>query len=93
MREEVREEVVMLVFTQMGLCVLGTLLNNIVFITLKDLPGLRASTYNVMICHLPFVNLMVCTIIKPVIDLMSLQIICINLNIALFKCFGTFGIK
>ena len=81
MREEVREEVVMLVFTQMGLCVLGTLLNNIVFITLKDLPGLRASTYNVMICHLTFVNLMVCTIIKPVIDLMSLQIICIVVNI------------
>ena len=45
MRTEVKEEVSVLVFTQMGFCVLGTLLNNIVFITLKDLPGLRTSTH------------------------------------------------
>ena len=65
MREEVKVEVVVLVFTQMGLCVLGTLLNNIVFITLRDLPGLRASTYNVMFCHLTFINLMIYTLVKP----------------------------
>ena len=65
MRTEVKEEVAMLVFTQMGFCVLGTLLNNIVFITLKDLPGLRASTHNVMFCHLTFINLLICTVVKP----------------------------
>ena len=65
MRTEVKEEVAVLVFTQMGFCVLGTLLNNIVFITLKDLPGLRASTHNVMFCHLTFINLLICTVVKP----------------------------
>ena len=65
MEQGVREEVTFLVSTQMGFCVVGTLLNNIAFITLKDLPGLKASTYNVLLCHLTFVNLLVCTVVKP----------------------------
>ena len=65
MEQEVREEVTFLVSTQMGFCVVGTFLNNIAFITLKDLPGLRASTYNVLLCHLTLVNLLVCTVVKP----------------------------
>ena len=65
MSPEVKEEVMVLVFSQMGFCVLGTFLNNIVFITLKDLPGLKASTHNVMFCHLTFVNLLICTVVKP----------------------------
>ena len=36
----------------MGLCVLGTFLNNIAFITIKDLPGVKASTYNVLLGHI-----------------------------------------
>ena len=65
MEEDVRNEVALLVFTQMGFCVLGVFLNNVTFITLKDLPGMRASTYNVLLCHLTFVNLLVCTVVKP----------------------------
>ena len=56
MRTEVKEEVAVLVFTQMGFCVLGTLLN---------LPGLTASTHNVLFCHLTFINLLICTVVKP----------------------------
>ena len=35
----------------MGFCVLGVFINNVAFITLKDLPGVRASTYNILLCH------------------------------------------
>ena len=48
---QVETEVAILVGTQMGFCVLGVFLNNVAFITLKDLPGVRASTYNILICH------------------------------------------
>ena len=65
MESELQDEVTLLVSTQMGFCVIGTFLNNITFITLKDLPGLKASTYNVLLCHLTFVNLLVCTVVKP----------------------------
>ena len=33
-------------------CVLGTFINNIAFITIKDLPGVKASTYNVLLGHI-----------------------------------------
>ena len=36
----------------MGFCVLGVFINNIAFITLTDLPGVRASTYNILLCHI-----------------------------------------
>ena len=42
----------MLVATQMGFCVVGVFLNNVAFITLKELPSMRASTYNILLCHI-----------------------------------------
>ena len=41
-----------LVATQMGFCVVGGFLNNVAFITLKELPSMRASTYNILLCHI-----------------------------------------
>ena len=38
--------------TQMGFCVVGVFLNNVAFITLKELPSMRASTYNILLCHI-----------------------------------------
>ena len=55
-----------LVASQMAYCVLGMVANNIVFVTLKDRPGVKASLINVILCHLCFVNLMICTFIKPI---------------------------
>ena len=46
-----RYEAALLVATQLGFCVLGTFINNMAFITMKDLPGIKASTYNVLLCH------------------------------------------
>ena len=43
----------------MGFCVLGVFINNIAFITLKDLPGVRASTYNILLCHIVLGTLIV----------------------------------
>ena len=61
-----RSEVAVLVASQMAYCVLGMVANNIVFVTLKDRPGIKASLMNVILCHLCFVNLMICTFIKPI---------------------------
>ena len=52
MCSKVQYETSLLVGTQMGFCVLGVFINNIAFITLKDLPGVRASTYNILLCHI-----------------------------------------
>ena len=66
MGPQLRMEVAVLVSSQMVYCILGLVLNNIVFVTLKDQPGLKATFINVMLCHLCFVNLMVCTFVKPI---------------------------
>ena len=47
-----KQEVGVLVGTQMGFCVVGVFLNNVAFITLKELPSMRASTYNILLCHI-----------------------------------------
>ena len=47
-----KQEVGVLVATQMGFCVVGVFLNNVAFITLKELPSMRASTYNILLCHI-----------------------------------------
>ena len=49
---QVKQEVGVLVATQMGFCVVGVFLNNVAFITLKELPSMRASTYNILLCHI-----------------------------------------
>ena len=49
---QVKQEVGVLVGTQMGFCVVGVFLNNVAFITLKELPSMRASTYNILLCHI-----------------------------------------
>ena len=49
---QVQYEAGLLVATQLGFCVLGTFVNNIAFITIKDLPGVKATTYNVLLCHI-----------------------------------------
>ena len=49
---QVRYEAGVLVATQLGFCVVGTFINNIAFITIKDSPGVKASTYNVLLCHI-----------------------------------------
>ena len=46
------KEVTLLVAAQMVFCVLGVFINNVAFITLKDMPGVRASTYNILLCHI-----------------------------------------
>ena len=54
-----------LVMSQMMFTVLGSLSNNLVLITLKDLPDMSASTYHVLLANLALTNLITCTLIKP----------------------------
>ena len=55
-----KQEVGVLVGTQMGFCVVGVFLNNVAFITLKELPSMRASTYNILLCHIVLGTLLYC---------------------------------
>jgi hypothetical protein len=57
---------VIIVVSQMTLAFLGTFLNSILLVTLKDLPDLCASTYHVLIANLRFSNIFTCTVLKPV---------------------------
>ena len=54
-----------LVLSQMSFTCFGTLLNNLLLITLKDLPDISASTYHVLLANLVVTNLFTCTVIKP----------------------------
>ena len=58
---QVKQEVGVLVATQMGFCVVGVFLNNVAFITLKELPSMRASTYNILLCHIVLGTLLHCS--------------------------------
>lgn len=54
-----------LVMSQMMFTILGTLANNLVLITLKDLPDISATTYHILLANISFTNLITCTLIKP----------------------------
>ena len=54
-----------LVMSQMMFTIFGTLTNNLVLITLKDLPDLSASSYHILLANMAFTNLVICTILKP----------------------------
>ena len=54
-----------LVMSQMMFTIFGTLANNLVLITLKDLPDLSASSYHILLANMAFTNLIICTIVKP----------------------------
>ena len=54
-----------IVLSQMSFTCLGTLINNLLLVTLKDLPEMSASTYHVLLANLGLVNIFVCTILKP----------------------------
>jgi hypothetical protein len=54
-----------IVLSQMSFTCFGTLMNNLLLVTLKDLPDLSASTYHVLLTNLGLANLFVCTILKP----------------------------
>ena len=55
-----------LVFSQLLFTIFGSLFNLFLFITLRDLPNLSASTYHVLLVNLSFCNICICTFIKPV---------------------------
>ena len=55
-----------LVFSQLSFTIFGSLFNLFLFITLRDLPNLSASTYHVLLVNLSFCNIIICTFIKPV---------------------------
>ena len=50
----------------MGFCFLGTLFNNTMFSTVRDMPGSRASTMNILLGNLFFCNMLICTLVKPI---------------------------
>ena len=54
------------VLSQMSLAFLGTFLNSILLVTLKDLPDICASTYHVLLANLCFSTVFTCTVLKPV---------------------------
>ena len=54
-----------LVLSQMSFTCLGTLLNNLLLITLKDLPDISGSTYHVLLANIAVTNLFTCTVLKP----------------------------
>ena len=56
----------LIVLSQMSLAFLGTFLNSLLFVTLKDLPDFGASTYHVLLANLCFSNIFTCTVLKPV---------------------------
>lgn len=56
----------LLVLSQMSFTIFGSLFNLFLFITLRDLPNLAASTYHVLLVNLSFCNILICTFIKPV---------------------------
>ena len=53
---EIFDEVgtIVVVLSQMSLAFLGTFLNSILLVTLKDLPDICASTYHVLLANLCF---------------------------------------
>lgn len=54
-----------LVLSQMSFTCVGTLLNNLLLITLKDLPDISGSTYHVLLANIAVTNLFTCTVLKP----------------------------
>ena len=54
-----------LVFSQLSFTIFGSLFNLFLFITLRDLPNLSASTHHVLLVNLSFCNLLICTFVKP----------------------------
>ena len=54
-----------LVLSQMSFTCVGTLLNNLLLITLKDLPDISGSTYHVLLANIAATNLFTCTVLKP----------------------------
>ena len=54
-----------LLLSQMLFTCVGTLMNNLLLVTLKDLPDLSASTYHILLTNLGLANLFVCTVLKP----------------------------
>ena len=56
----------LLVLSQISFTIFGSLFNLFLFITLRDLPNLAASTFHVLLVNLSFCNILICTFIKPV---------------------------
>ena len=54
-----------IVLSQMSFTCFGTFINNLLLVTLKELPDLSASNYHVVLTNLGLANLFVCTILKP----------------------------
>ena len=60
------EETVLLVLSQLFFTIFGSIVNLLLFITVRDLPNLSSSMYHVLLINLTFCNLLICTFIKPV---------------------------
>ena len=65
MSPEKEVEVYSLVLSLMGMGLLGVLLNNIVYITLKDTPGVYATANNILLGNLCLCNLLVSSLVLP----------------------------
>ena len=76
-----------LVLSQLSFTIFGSLFNLFLFITLRDLPNLSASTYHVLLVNLSFCNLLICTFIKPVT---SIYISYAFANVSSLNVFRTF---
>ena len=63
---DVQNESVTLVLALMATMFFGALLNNIVFTSLRDNPGMKASTGNLLLGNLFLCNLIVCTVVLPI---------------------------
>ena len=58
------KETMLLVVSQLFFTSFGSLFNLFLFLTLKDLPQLSASTYHILLTNTAAANLFVCTIVK-----------------------------
>ena len=54
-----------LALSQMSFVCFGTLLNNLLLITLKDLPHMSLTTCHVLLANIAITNLVNCTVLKP----------------------------
>ena len=59
-------ETMILVVSQLFFTCFGSLFNIFLFIILKDLPHLSASTYHILMANVAASNLFVCTVIKSI---------------------------
>ena len=65
MTPEMEREIYTLVFSLMGLGLLGVILNNVVYISLKDTPNMVASTPHILLGNLSLCNILMSAVVLP----------------------------